>query len=104
MNKVAKVICSNLRIRFEPSTDGAILGYAEEGKYYDILSTSKDDNFLWLKIDTNKWIANIEGCTEIYKFIETFDEEDIKEKVIDFLESCRYETNKQLSEFIEGIK
>lgn len=73
-----KVLTTNLRVRKEPSTDSAILGFVQTNGIYNYYDVKDNQGYKWYKIENEQWIANNEEWLEIYP-----KEED--EKVIEEL-------------------
>lgn len=49
---------TNLRIRTAPTTASSFVGYAEEGKTYDVYGVTSADGYTWYQIGTNQYIAD----------------------------------------------
>ena len=67
-----KVICGDntLRVRETASVNGAFIGFAKPG-FYNIISIANVDGFTWYQVESGKWFANAEGCTQfIPKYVE----------------------------------
>lgn len=55
---------SSLRVRYTPSLSGSVLGYAKEG-YYNVAKKVEADNYTWLKIAKNQYIAYSKNWAEL---------------------------------------
>lgn len=73
-----KVVTTSLRVRKEPSTDSAILGFVQTNGIYNYYDVKDNQGYKWYKIEDEQWIANNGEWLEIYP-----KEED--EKVIEEL-------------------
>lgn len=49
---------TNLRIRTAPTTASSFVGYAEEGKTYDVYGVTSADGYTWYQIGTNQYVAD----------------------------------------------
>lgn len=58
-----EITVSNLRVRKEPN--GEILGYINPG-FYNILEEEQRDDYLWIKISANMWVAYSEEFGNLY--------------------------------------
>ena len=58
-----EITASNLRVRKEPN--GEILGYINPG-FYNILEEEQRDDYLWIKISANMWVAYSEEFGNLY--------------------------------------
>lgn len=92
-----EVIAEVLRARKEPSLNGAILGYINQG-IYNILSTTTKDNYTWYEVEPSIWIAYNKEWEILYPRKET--EEEILKKEIVKLQ----ETNEQLQQNITQLQ
>ncbi len=92
-----EVIAEVLRARKEPSLNGAILGYINQG-IYNILSTTTKDNYTWYEVEPSIWIAYNKEWEILYPRKET--EEERLEKEIVKLQ----ETNEQLQQNITQLQ
>ena len=54
----AKVITTNLNIRYEASKDSAYMGQTNAPAQYDVYEIVQNEGYIWYRIDTHKWIAN----------------------------------------------
>ena len=54
-----------LRVRTQPSLNGEILGYANEG-FYNYYATAVNDDYGWYKIAENQWVAYNEEWFNVY--------------------------------------
>lgn len=72
-----EVYNTKLRCRKEPNLNAEIIGYIDIG-FYKILEETESDGYTWYKIDENKYIAHVEGTTNVYKsnVINTINEEE----------------------------
>lgn len=75
-----KVICGDntLRVRAGHNTNANIIGFAKPG-FYNIISIFEDGTYNWYEVESGKWFASAEGCTQYIPELE-------EEPVIDVLE------------------
>ena len=59
------VVKPYLNCRVDGSIKATILGYIDFG-YYNILDKKTNDGYTWYKVDTNKWIADVDNSFEIH--------------------------------------
>ena len=76
-----RVIIDSLNIRDTYSTNGNILNVAKKGDVFSVYEKVLNEDYIWLKIGDNKWIAN-DGtyCVEVKPYI-SFD----KTKVLNLM-------------------
>lgn len=60
-----EVVGYKLRVRAKPGLNEEILGYIDYG-YYNVLDTTKKDNYTWYKLKENLYIANVKTDTKYY--------------------------------------
>ena len=68
-----EITVSNLRVRKEPN--GEILGYINPG-FYNILEEEQRDDYLWIKISANMWVAYSEEFGNLYLKEENIEDND----------------------------
>ncbi len=68
-----EITASNLRVRKEPN--GKILGYINPG-FYNILEEEQRDDYLWIKISANMWVAYSEEFGNLYLKEENIEDND----------------------------
>ena len=73
-----EITASNLRVRKEPN--GEILGYINPG-FYNILEEEQRDDYLWIKISANMWVAYSEEFGNLYLKEENI--EDNNDEILD---------------------
>ena len=54
----AKVMTTDLRIRYKPTTDAPIMGMTNTPAAYDVYEIVQAEGYLWYRIDIDKWIAS----------------------------------------------
>ncbi len=59
-----QVKTSTLRVRYSPSLEGVMLGFAGQG-YYNVLGKTKADGYTWIKIAANQYIAYSQNWAEL---------------------------------------
>lgn len=60
-----EVLCDDLNIRTEPSTDSKSMGFAQKG-WYDVTELAgNDEGIRWAKVD-RYWLAILDGDSELY--------------------------------------
>ena len=100
-----EVLIDNLRVREEPSLNGAILGYAIPG-FYNVYDKKENDGYLWVKIAEGQWIAtnDEEGWTKIYPatdykklYEEELEKNELLQKEVQILEE-------KIAKAIEDLK
>ena len=69
---------STMRVRLGHSTNDEVIGFAEIG-YYNILSTHEND-YLWVEVEKDKWIAVLEPQCEYVKKCEEIPEISTEEE------------------------
>lgn len=103
-----QVICgrNTLRCRTHHSTEADIIGFIEPA-IYNIISTFKDNEYVWYEVEKGKWIANAINCIEILeieKEQETADFEEKDQNNTNTLEKVETSENEQEKEENKGNK
>jgi len=80
-----QVVGYKLRARKKPGLTEEILGYIDYG-YYNILASSKKDNYTWYQIQQNIWIAATKEDTKVYLKKASNCEENLAKKEIEIKE------------------
>lgn len=65
-----KILKNKLRIRIEPSLNGAVLDFAVKDGIYNDLETKEADGYIWHKIAENNWLAQVDGYVELLPKVE----------------------------------
>ena len=88
-NEVDQIQTSDmtLRIRNKPSLNGDVVGHVGIG-YYNVLSKTEADNYVWYEISKGKWCADITT-----QFLPASKEEDFMKKIEEYFNGLKGEIN-----------